>query len=618
LKVLWGSDGWELMVDYTGGKDFQSEGTHPRDPVPSTQYLGIYCKYTTSNSKKFYFDDFYAGPPLFDIFSDSHRYDIVINEIMADPSPPSGLPEHEYLELYNTTSHSIDLYDWKLMIGNSEKSLTGAKIGPYGYLIIAKEDALDELSSFGNFWGQESFSLSNAGQEVILLNHRNELIDHVYYRDHWYSDPDKQDGGFSLEMINPFNPCTGQENWGASEYFKGGTPGDTNSIFNQNDILPAISRVCVPDANRIELIFNQSMHPDLIGQTDVFSINNGIGNINVMLPADPWFTSFTLYPEKQLFPGLIYEISCNSFIHNCSGDSVFLTERFFAGLPGQAEWNDIIINEVLFDPFSGGCDFVELYNRSDRVISLAGMRLGVVKYSPPEPPDTSFLTLREDCIDILPGDFMVLCKNTEGIERFYYCTDSRKLFSALDFPSLSKKGGHIIIMSKEGKLLDAFSYHENMHYPLLNNTGGVSLERIHYDGLSQDANNWHSASFHSGFATPGYRNSQYSDGSTIDDHIHVSPRVFSPGYDGINDHISIRYSFTDPGMLANITVMNASGCPVRQLVNNELLGTSGSIVWNGLNDHNIKAAAGIYIILVELTDIKGRVARYKNTVVIAP
>ena len=157
-----------------------------------------------------------------------------------------------------------------------------------------------------------------------------------------------------------------------------------------------------------------------------------------------------------------------------------------------------------------------------------------------------------------------------------------------------------------------------MHYPLLNTSKGVSLERIHYDEVTQDVNNWHSASFQSGFATPGYRNSQHSDRSEINNPIHVFPRVFTPGYDGIHDYINIHYSFSGPGKLANVVVFNASGYPVRQLTENELLGTSGTISWNGLCDDNSRAAAGMYIIMSEITDIDGKVLRYKNSAVIAP
>ena len=167
-------------------------------------------------------------------------------------------------------------------------------------------------------------------------------------------------------------------------------------------------------------------------------------------------------------------------------------------------------------------------------------------------------------------------------------------------------------------LLDAFSYHEDMHYPLLNSTEGVALERIHYNRPSQDDSNWHSASSMSGFGTPGYKNSQFVEERNQNEPISISPKVFSPGYDGIRDHIGIHYRFSDPGLLASIMIFSASGYPVRHLVNNELLGISGMYSWDGLCDDNSRAPAGIYLILVELVDIRGKLKRYKRTAVITP
>jgi len=41
--------------------------------------------------------------------------DILINEVMADPKGVAGLPETEYIELYNTTNKAIDLSGWAFL-----------------------------------------------------------------------------------------------------------------------------------------------------------------------------------------------------------------------------------------------------------------------------------------------------------------------------------------------------------------------------------------------------------------------------------------------------------------------------------------------------------------------
>jgi flagellar hook assembly protein FlgD len=143
------------------------------------------------------------------------------------------------------------------------------------------------------------------------------------------------------------------------------------------------------------------------------------------------------------------------------------------------------------------------------------------------------------------------------------------------------------------------------------------LERIDFNGPTQDLTNWHSAAQDAGFATPAYKNSQYHDATTAADNaIEITPEIFSPDEDGYNDIVNINYHFDTPGFVATITIYDSKGRLVKSLIQNELLGTKGTFTWDGINSDREKSRLGIYIIFAEVFDLTGKVQDYKKTCVL--
>jgi flagellar hook assembly protein FlgD len=155
-----------------------------------------------------------------------------------------------------------------------------------------------------------------------------------------------------------------------------------------------------------------------------------------------------------------------------------------------------------------------------------------------------------------------------------------------------------------------------MHHPLLAAEKGISLERISFTQNTNDTKNWHSAATTAGYGTPGYQNSQIEIENVNTPKVTFSPESFSPNFDGYNDEYKINYELEKPGYIANISIFDAAGRFIMKLTNNEILGTSGEITWNGTDQAGQRQNLGVYVVLVEIFNTAGQVYHYKDGVVL--
>ncbi len=544
-------------------------------------------------------------------------YDVVFNEIMADPVPVVKLPGFEYLELYNRLPVTVDLAGWQLKLGKSTKVFGKATIAGGGYLILCKEEARDAFSAYGPAYGFKSFSLTNSGEDLKLFDRKGHLISSVQYAKSWYNNKDKSNGGWSLEQVNPANICSGSDNWKVAGNQTGGTPGKQNSVFDTQITRPEISKLQVPDDHSVVLTFTQKMDSASMAHSLFYKILPNAGQVEKMA------VSTDNKSVKQVFAeafdtATIYTLTVLGDIQNCMGTAMAGDTAVRFGLPQKAGKGDVVINEVLFYPLEGGVDYVELYNRSQKTIDLSALILGTVRKSPPNPPDSLFYDLSFSQNLLLPGTYVLLTSSPEKVKAQYTAKNPGAFLRVAPFPAFGKEAGSVLLYRQLHKI-DAFDYSEKMQYPLLTYTQGVSLERVSADGQTNDANNWHSAAESAGFGTPGYRNSQSVsvNPDSINGTIDIEPDIFSPDNDGYQDVLHVKYKFETSGNTLTINIFNISGQLIRRLVNNEYTGTDGVVSWDGLKDDGTKAPVGIYVLYIEVFDQQGKVMQWKKTAVLA-
>ncbi|MBK5286212.1 MAG: lamin tail domain-containing protein [Bacteroidia bacterium] len=236
--------------------------------------------------------------------------DVVVNEIMADSDPVVGLPDFEYLELFNRTPFPINLKNWTITIGSTTKIFPDINILPDSFLILTYTSAVSLFQAYGPTIGLFTLTttITNTGAAIVLKNISDQIISTVTYSDSWYRDTQKQNGGWSLEQISPLMSCAGQENWNASNNISGGTPGRRNSVYQNlpDNTAPRLIRAGVIDSMHVQIYFSEPMDSATLLSTTTYLVNNGIGNPQSVSLISPNYSSVILTLSQPVPQDVIY------------------------------------------------------------------------------------------------------------------------------------------------------------------------------------------------------------------------------------------------------------------------------------------------------------------------
>ena len=578
-------------------------------PVPgSVYYLNI------ENVTDCFGNVLKVNSSVFGIGAIPNALDLVINEIFPNPDDiKTTVSSYEYVEIHNRTSKLISLDSCLFSDKSSSASLQGGLIEAGGKIVICEKNGETQLSKYGNVLGISSWpSLNNSGDLLSLTTTNNELIHLVEYSDSWFANDGKKAGGWSLEMIDTDNPCAGAENWRASINEKGGTPNADNSIktLNPSKVGPNLLRANAIGDSSVLLSFDQTVvFSDL--NALIFKFSNALISKKVQV-----FGTNDLLVDLNgtLINRIIYTVEVTGLV-NCSGLSIEKNSAQF-GLPELGEIGDIVINEIMFDPYpTAKTDYVELYNRSDKIIELKNWVLCEFDEIKDTLDGCKFMS--DKPFSLLPENFVVINRDNSDLEKHYPTRDGNRFSQIGSMPTFSNDKGIVVIINDSLQVVDRLEYSSDWHHVLIKDPNGISLERLDYNRDTQNKDNWHSAAKTVGYGTPGLVNSQYFPAQDFSENIVIEPETFSPDNDGFEDVLNINYSFNNPGNIANVIIYDAEGREIKQLINNEILATQGTITWDGSTENNTKARSGLYIISFEIHDENGGTSQFKKTCVLA-
>ena len=387
----------------------------------------------------------------------------------------------------------------------------------------------------------------------------------------------------------------------------------TNIPFTIDFESPKLIDLVTISATELELEFNQPIETITGSILSNYSIDKGIG-IPINAEIDP-VEPFRIYLELNipLVNGIDYTLHIEN-LKNLLEIEINPQDFQFDFLIGaMIEPGDFVINEILADPLSGGGDYVELYNNSEKFLDISDLIIS----------NTTRTSGRDKIVEnsliIKPGEYVVLTP-----EPFFtllnYRVENPDFLIENDLPALNISDGNLSIFTSynlDTVLIDSFDYSNDFHFPFIDNTKGISLERISFDLPTQNSSNWHSASTISGGGTPTFKNSQFRPTNPANDFFSITEKTFSPNEDGFKDFLLIDYSFETQGFVASVKIYDVKGRLVKTLFQNELLGREGSLKWNGITNEGRKAKIGIYIILAEIFSPTKEAMQFKSTCVVA-
>ena len=531
-------------------------------------------------------------------------------------APRSGEPE--WLELLNAGDAAVSLAGWTISDASGARSRPlPAIVLPGGGTIVAARD----LHQFSEVRGEPACeaaepgsmpSLNNGGDAVIVRTASGATVDSVSYLPAWGGAV-----GRSLERRNPRALPEGG-NWGECTDSSGATPCAVNSIATLPvDVsLSLISVYRIPQGTTAVLkavVRNAGSRParDIDVRWFIDDDRNGVPDAEEEVAHFPVAT--------PVLPGDSVEVAAE-WIGARPGSHALIARAEVAGdgrpgnnlaravvVVGQTP-GVVVINEIMYQPFPGESEYVEL--------AAAGLPVGIEGWS-------LQLGLRDDgtpekSIALTTTAMYVLVASDSSIlDRFPHLGDSSEASRLLVHGSslgLNNAGELVRLVDPSGGTIDSVWYDPDWHSPAFTDVTGRSLEKINPWLHGAVHESWSTSVVPEG-GTPGRRNSIVAPVERRAPVLHVSPNPFSPDGDGREDHTVVSYRLAADAGYTVIRIFDVTGRLVRMLMERERGGYEGETVWDGRDDFSRRVRMGMYILHLEALDSSGSTAATARAVV---
>ena len=531
---------------------------------------------------------------------------ILIAEIFPDPTPSFGLPEKEFVEIYNSTNDTLQLSGWSICDASKCYILPSFKFSPKNFMVLCKNTDVNAFKPYGTVVGLPSFiSLNNDGDYIYLKNNQGKTIYEMRYTSAMVKE------GKTLESLNFLNRCNTSSHWQPSSDQQGGTPGKASKeqLAAILPHTPFVKSASLENDSLAIINFSDALDSLAVTSSDV-SVDE-----EIIIPTFKNFhtenNTLAIQFAKPFQPNFLYHLKITG-LSDCYSRPILKDSTIILAVPSLPYKMDVVINEILFNPVVEGVDFVELCNTSkDKIVDLKNWKLANYQNE----KISNIKVISSQSLLLAPNTFLALTSDTTLLIRNHIKTG--RLFQT-DLPSFNDDKGTVILIDPKGHVFDLLDYTDDMHFEMLKEVEGISLERIYLKATTNELQNWHSAAENAGFATPGYSNSQAKSlEQNLDTQWKVDPIAFNPGGGSNKDFTTIHYNAPNlANALASLYVYDANGRNIKSIAKNTTLSTEGFLRWDGTDDAGTLVPIGQYVLFIKVIHLDGSTKELKKQVVV--
>lgn len=535
---------------------------------------------------------------------------IVISEVLADPHSES---KGEFVELYNAGDEPVDLVGWPLgdsrdvndtitdFTGPHDAGLAGTVLAPGAYALVVDPDYEGEynerIASEGDHTrlllltvqGDRTLGngLGNSG-DLVFLKRDDVTIDQFAWTE--------SAGGNGISWERPrFDLPVDESNRLPSTHPDGSTPGFRNSTANDPPLTPVPEEPTTPEEPEEPAVPTEPEKPEEPTRPEETTQPEEPARPEEPTqpeePEEPEEPTEPEEPEAPVTPSMPEEPAqpeepSEPMSPHDSGSSL----------------ENVVINEIMFNPGPNGTEWIELHNRGSGAVNLAGgaLRLDHVERARLiSPGDLSiegqgYLVIAHDAVLFLethPGFDGTVVEATGGWER------------------LRNSGARIWLLDAMG-----IPVHDAEYDEASNPDPGRSVELVNPDfdppvwGPSADANG----------GTPGRRNALYVSRIPDGISVHLSNNPFSPDGDNYEDVCLVTVDLPAPHGVLHAMVFDIQGRFLKTLIDQTTVASRHVFTWDGTDQHGRGLPVGPYILYVEqMLPTLDRLTASKHLVVIA-